>query len=335
MKIFFSWSGLLSKHTANIVREWFERTIFPGTELGIFISENISVGARWHQFIERQLSEATLGIVFVTRENQNAPWPMFESGAIVGGHEGRPLYPILIDLDFKIFDSPLKFYQCVQLSDRERWVELALRIGALAGPSIHPNHLRSHVESCLDSFIASIQEEIRRVDSDYREDDFQIFPQRIKKIKKGKVFIGSPMASIDESAYRETRENMLLLKEAIISYCQLSDVYYPGETIAHRKNFDGKQKALAEDFKVLKECEYYVFYYPDRVASSILIEIGYAIGLCKKTLIFTRDRGNLPFMLQEVDKAISNIKIYEFESFEEVLETVERNGPELFDPTFD
>ena len=81
---------------------------------------------------------------------------------------------------------------------------------------------------------------------------------------------------------------------------------------------------------MLKESEHYVFILPKKVASSILMEIGYAIALSKNTLIFTHGRKSLPYMLQQADKAIPNIRIYEYKEFKEVLSLVKGNGMSLF-----
>jgi hypothetical protein len=44
--------------------------------------EDIDSGARWNDSIAKSLDDTHFGIVCATRENQHAPWLIFEAGAL-------------------------------------------------------------------------------------------------------------------------------------------------------------------------------------------------------------------------------------------------------------
>ena len=79
MKIFLSWSGDKSKLIAESLKDWLEQVI-QSTEP--WISTSIEKGKKWSKEISDKLEESKVGIICLTRENLNAPWILFEAGAI-------------------------------------------------------------------------------------------------------------------------------------------------------------------------------------------------------------------------------------------------------------
>lgn len=225
--------------------------------------------------------------------------------------------------------SPLKNYQCFDIS-YETTKKLIINIknkGGFRGPA------ETHIDVILDkefnNLIAGIEKIKEDLDRKYISSEISIFPEHITELKKNKIFIGSPMASVKEDTYETIRKDALELKRVLEEECGFEDVYYPGQSV-RGIDWDGQEKAILNDFKLLKESEHYVFLFPRKVTSSILMEMGYAIALSKNTLIFTHGRKSLPYMLQEADKAIPSIRIYEYKDFSEVIKRVKANGKTLF-----
>lgn len=112
MKLFISWSRPLSKAHALCFREWLPK-VFQGVE-AFMSDQDISLGQRGIPAIENQLDEIDFGVVFVTRENQDAPWIHYEAGALsraVAAPESRVI-PMLVDLSIgDLGASPLSGYQ--------------------------------------------------------------------------------------------------------------------------------------------------------------------------------------------------------------------------------
>lgn len=330
MKIFFSWSGHLSKQVAKFVKPWLIDYIFPGEAVEIFISEeDIEYGSEWYTRIKHELESCDLAVIFLTPDNMNAPWLNFEAGAIAIGEDQRPVVTFLVDVPTAEIKSPLKNYQCFDIA-YETTKKLILDIKAKGGLHVPAeNHLEVILDKEFDNLVQGIEKIKNELDRTYISADIKIFPEHITELKKNKIFIGSPMASVKEETYGSIRKDVLDLKKVLENDCGFEDVYYPGQDL-NGIDWDGQEKAILNDFKLLKESEHYVFIFPKKVTSSILMEMGYAIALSKNTLIFTHGRRSLPYMLQQADKAISSIRIYIYKDFSEVINLVKANGQALF-----
>ena len=110
MKVFISWSGPRSMAVAQALRQWLPdviQSIEPWMS-----SEDIDAGARWGNDIAAELSATRFGIICLTRENQTAPWILFEAGALAKTIESTFVVPYLIGLDpSDIYRGPLIQFQ--------------------------------------------------------------------------------------------------------------------------------------------------------------------------------------------------------------------------------
>ncbi|HEV2799802.1 MAG TPA: hypothetical protein VGW12_04860 [Pyrinomonadaceae bacterium] len=114
MKIFASWSGNLSHITALFLKEWL-RSVIQAVELYVS-SEDINKGTRWFAEIGSELESANFGIVCLTRENVNAPWILFESGALSKSLTQSRVTPLLIDLSPADLKGPLVQFQATTIT---------------------------------------------------------------------------------------------------------------------------------------------------------------------------------------------------------------------------
>lgn len=106
MKVFISWSGRRSQQTAELFEKWI-KCVLQATKPWIS-TQHIQRGARWNAAIEKELAESVNGIICLTRENQNAPWILFEAGALAKGLESTRIYTVLIDLQPSEVKGPLE-----------------------------------------------------------------------------------------------------------------------------------------------------------------------------------------------------------------------------------
>lgn len=332
MRIFMSWSGLLSKHVAKTIKKWLLGTVFPGEPLEIFISEeDIEIGSDWLKTIRQELLDSDLALVFLTKENINAPWLNFECGGIATGKEERKVVPFLINIKDSDLKTPLKHFQSIYLNQDKihKLVVDIISLGNLKTLSLpHLDKLMPGFYSELNNTISTL---LTQFENTYQEDAFVIYPKSVRYLIKGKVFVGVPMASVDANEYRAYRDHAVRIKKALLEHTSVKDVYCPCENIKDVGCFDGIEKAIHDDFRILKESEHYIFVYPKQITSSILLEMGYAIALSKKTTIFAKNVKDLPFMLKRADKAISNIRIYPYETIEDIENIINSNGSAFLD----
>ncbi len=126
MKIFLSWSGEPSKSIAEKFKNWLPNVLQYVEPY--FSQQDIELGERWSNNIEKSLEEHNFGLIFVTENNINAPWINFEAGALSKNLKSR-LVPIMCKSDIKILNNgPLNQFQSAKTIDKESIKKLILEV---------------------------------------------------------------------------------------------------------------------------------------------------------------------------------------------------------------
>jgi hypothetical protein len=117
MKVFISWSGQLSKNLAETLKQW-----LPGVIQAVvpyYSPDDISKGSRWANEISKELEDSKIGIICLTKENLEAPWIMFEAGALSKNIDNSKVCPILFEVDPSDIKGPLVPFQAAKFSKEE------------------------------------------------------------------------------------------------------------------------------------------------------------------------------------------------------------------------
>ena len=115
MKLFISWSGARSKQLAQGLYGW-----LPGVINAVepWLSEtDIDPGARWGTELAQELEKTRYGVICVTAENMNAPWLLFEAGALSRYVEKTRVVPLLLEIKSTDIKGPLSQFQSVQANE--------------------------------------------------------------------------------------------------------------------------------------------------------------------------------------------------------------------------
>ena len=122
MKVFISWSGTTSRALAEALREWLPNVI-QAVEPWMSASD-IDKGARWSADIASQLAETDFGIICLTSDNLEAPWILFEAGALSKTLQKTFVCPYLFDLEPSAIRGPLVQFQATkaELEDTRRMI---------------------------------------------------------------------------------------------------------------------------------------------------------------------------------------------------------------------
>ncbi len=105
MNVFISWSGERSHAVALVLHDWVMAVIQAAKPW--ISSTDIDRGAMWMSDINIRLHDSSVGIFCLTRENKNAPWILFEAGAIAKGMPTNRICTLLIDLEPTEITGPL------------------------------------------------------------------------------------------------------------------------------------------------------------------------------------------------------------------------------------
>lgn len=117
MNIFLSWSGDRSKHIAEVMKKWlpyFVQAVKPWMS-----SSDIDKGTRWSTDIASKLAECTMGIICLTPENTEAPWIMFEAGALSKTLDIAHVCPLLFEIEPSDLKGPLVQFQTTKLLEED------------------------------------------------------------------------------------------------------------------------------------------------------------------------------------------------------------------------
>ncbi len=113
MKVFISWSGEQSEALAKALHRWLPLVLH---YVDPWLSQaDINAGERWGTKVAGELSLTNFGIICVTKSNINAPWLLFESGALAKSMEEGRVIPLLLDIDLKDIAGPLAQFQAKKI----------------------------------------------------------------------------------------------------------------------------------------------------------------------------------------------------------------------------
>tara|TARA_R110002126_G_scaffold291411_1_gene452205 strand:+ start:2097 stop:2897 length:801 start_codon:yes stop_codon:yes gene_type:complete len=266
MKIFLSWSGHKSKLIAESLKEWLEQVI-QSTEP--WISTSIEKGKKWSKEISDRLEDSKVGIICLTRENLNAPWILFEAGAIS-----------------KSSDS----YVCTFLTDISSPTEIT-------GPLSSFQHTRFQKEEIL-KLIKTINTNIKEskggksLNEKSLEDVFEIFyPKLESRIKE--ILEISPEQEV-ENHIRSDRE---LLEELVESQRNLKERI---NDLWTNKDIDGIVEQYVKNYTSTKSLREYditdephLSDFTEKLANNPLIRKLYANSEDLKQ--YLKDKYDIPF----------------------------------------
>lgn len=117
MKVFISWSGERSKAIAEVLRNWLPAVI--QAVQPYYSSDDIAKGARWNAEIAKTLEESSVGLICVTRDCVEAPWVMFEAGALAKNLDKSKVVPILFGVEPTDLTGPLVQFQAARFEKTE------------------------------------------------------------------------------------------------------------------------------------------------------------------------------------------------------------------------
>lgn len=117
MDIFISWSGPLGKSIAEALRNWLPAVI--QAVKPFYSPDDIAKGRNWNAELNKRLKASRVGIIVVTQECFDAPWLIFEAGAIANNFDEAHVCPVLFGLNTSEITGPLLQFQVTQFGRGE------------------------------------------------------------------------------------------------------------------------------------------------------------------------------------------------------------------------
>lgn len=328
-RIFISWSGEISKEIAKALKICLEKEVFPNTDFSCFVSDvDIASGADWWNKIKRELKSCKMGVLCITKENLKAPWIYYEAGAMVA--QEIPTIPLLISCNIRFLqDSPLKGNQCVNFYTEPQFVKMLLDINnRMHLLNITEDQQRTIYSAKYNKLKLNLEPYLKKLTAMRLFNEKYIYPNHVSVVKKSTIYICVPMSCIDETEYLYYRDQVIKMENEL-RQIGFTDVICPMINIENKSNFDGKTKAIKENFANLKQVDSMIVIYPRHMPSSILVELGYGIALSKRIVIFYKD--NLPYIVEKSGETMEHVKTYKYDNISDVNKIINSDGMALFE----
>lgn len=194
MRVFISWSGSLSRETAQSLRKVLPCMI-QGME--VFLSQHdIESGARWGNQLAEALQESSFGILCLTPSNQASPWLLYEAGALTKHMEGRACGLLLGDLKAADVSGPLAQFQHRQFN-REDCLALVKDINSKANSPLDDTQLAMIFDKWWPDLEVAYQENLKskgEVASAPQREDRDILEEIVVRLRGIESSRGRPAA---------------------------------------------------------------------------------------------------------------------------------------------
>lgn len=159
-QVFISWSGEYSQSLGNAFSHWIGKVI--QIVKPFYSPDDISKGAFWLSDLTTSLVDTRIGLIFVTPDNVNNPWILFEAGALSKTF-GKPcVVPLLFGLGPSDLTGPLSHLNCATFN-REEVCKTLLAINAQLDETIRMEN--QTLEGVFDKWWPDLEQEVAKISS--------------------------------------------------------------------------------------------------------------------------------------------------------------------------
>jgi hypothetical protein len=157
--VFISWSGARSRYAASALRDWIPKVV---QAVEPFMSEtDVEKGSRGLHAISTALEAVKLGISCLTPENVEAPWILYEAGALTKtiDDETRLWTYLLGGLRAEDVKPPLGMFQWTK-AEKEETRKLVRAINRAVSKKLIPD---ARLDEIFDSLWPELESKLRQL----------------------------------------------------------------------------------------------------------------------------------------------------------------------------
>lgn len=204
MRVFISWSGSRSKALALQLHEWLKTVVQLSDP---WMSErDIGAGQRWNEEVSSRLRDTHFGIICLTPGNLNAPWLLFEAGALAKALDSARVVPMLLGIKKTDLGFPLAQFQAED-ADREGFWRLVSALNSSLGEKklseVHLNKIFTGLWPTLESVLNSLPREANTDVEQTRRGDRELLEEALEGVRAVRRVI-APNATDQSSARMES-----------------------------------------------------------------------------------------------------------------------------------
>jgi hypothetical protein len=135
-----------------------------------FSPDDVAKGSRWSSEIAKELDASRVGLLVITPENQEAPWLLFEAGALAKNLDRSKVCPLLFGgMEPTDVKGPLVQFQAAQFSKDEMKRVMKMINGELADAALAPDVLDDVFEMWWPKLEKQVAKELEGADASDEE----------------------------------------------------------------------------------------------------------------------------------------------------------------------
>jgi hypothetical protein len=228
MKVFLSWSGNRSRAIAEALKGWLP-SVLQATR-PYFSPDDVTKGSRWLAEISKELEQCRIAILIITPENQEAPWLLFEAGALSKNFDSSRVCPLLFDgMEPTDVKGPLVQFQGAQFCKTEMKKVLKAVNQELGEAALSPEVLENVFEMWwpkLEKQVSSLLSELDEGDGVSKRSDRDLLEEVLTLTRRNNA-IGRPRgAEVVPAAVED-------LLDACSELATIASVFGPADDFLH------------------------------------------------------------------------------------------------------
>ena len=132
-----------------------------------------------------------------------------------------------------------------------------------------------------------------------------------------KIFLSTPISCFnDKNELKKYKSDVTKLIKALKSN---NSVCSEIENINDKSDYDNPEKSISTDLTSIKDCDMFILHYPQKIPTSALIELGFAIAFNKRIIVITPQKNILPYLIHGISAINADSLIIEAESINDWL----------------
>lgn len=126
---------------------------------------------------------------------------------------------------------------------------------------------------------------------------------------ENEIFLSTPVSSFEPEEFSRFKALFNSLSKIIERKTPGYRVFCAAEGIASLNQLEDSKYSAITDFQRIQSCAGFVLFYPKPLATSALVELGFALALEKRILIITPAKVHLPFLCRKLDMLYDFVEI--------------------------
>lgn len=139
------------------------------------------------------------------------------------------------------------------------------------------------------------------------------------------IFLSFAIAGNKTKKQREDLNSDIKKLETKLEELGYSPIFNASNYFSNEHEYQPPEIAAREDFNAIEKCKNFLLYYPEKVPTSALIELGYALRDRDNILICSKDKHTLPFLARGLSDLDTNFHFLECSTVDRLIKILEEH----------